>query len=381
MSLFNDYITVLTVRYPLDAVMTKRLFRATNGKIGKTDYDNATKFDVRKHEISDLADLAAVLFGLAHQPQQVAIRGKPIAGHHNVRRRLHGDQAAFCADPDGHHWMMLDFDEVPLPLFLEPDDDPELLIGFLVRLLPPTFHDASYYWQWSCGQGVDGWRTLRAHLYFWNAEKHTDREYENWTKWVNGGAGWKVLDPAPFRTVQPNYTAAPIIGDEVDDPLRGGLRHGIHLGERDTVSIAIPTRDWEQHVRELERQEYAELAEYGLRPPPGELPPIHPGDRYLDYLGRIGDDKDGFHDPMVKAIWHWAKAYPSDLDEDFKSALRSVVRAAKCTKQRDLDHYLSDYRLDASIRGAREKQPALTPPPSRLAALQQATRRYSFTRI
>jgi hypothetical protein len=305
----------------------------------------------------------------------------PIAGHYNVRRRLHGDQAAFRADPDGHHWMMLDFDEVPLPLFLEPDDDPELLIGFLVRLLPPTFHDASYYWQWSCGQGVDGWRTLRAHLYFWNAEKHTDREYENWTKWVNGEAGWKVLDPAPFRTVQPNYTAAPIIGDGVDDPLHGGSRHGIHLGERDSVSITIPPLDWEQHVRELERQEYAELAEYGLRPPPGELPPIHPGDRYLDHLGRIGDDKDGFHDPMVKAIWHWAKAYPSDLDEDFKAALRSVVRAAKCTKQRDLDHYLSDYRLDTSIRGAREKQPALTPPPSRLAALQQATRRYSFTRI
>ena len=94
MSLFNDYITVLSVRYPRDAVMTKRLFRATNGKIGKTDYDNATKFDVRKHAISDLADLAAVLFGLAYQPQQVAIRGKPIGGHHNVRRRLHGDQAA-----------------------------------------------------------------------------------------------------------------------------------------------------------------------------------------------------------------------------------------------------------------------------------------------
>ena len=66
-------------------------------------------------------------------------------------------------------------------------------------------------------------------------------------------------------------------------------------------------------------------------------------DRYLDYLRRIGDDLDGFHDPMTKAIWHWARAYPEALDEDFKHALRSVVRAAKCTKQRDLDRYLSDY--------------------------------------
>ena len=68
---------------------------------------------------------------------------------------------------------------------------------------------------------------------------------------------------------------------------------------------------------------------------------------------------------MTKAIWHWAKAYPSDLDEDFKAALRSEVRAAKCSKQRGLDHYLSDHPLDASIRGAREKQLAPTPPQRR----------------
>ena len=60
---------------------------------------------------------------------------------------------------------------------------------------------------------------------------------------------------------------------------------------------------------------------------------------------------------MTKAIWHWARAYSEALDEDFKHAVRCVVRSAKCTKQRDLDRYLSDYWLDASLRGAREKQP------------------------
>ena len=33
-------------------------------------------------------------------------------------------------------------------------------------------------------------------------------------------------------------------------------------------------------------------------------------ERYLDYLRRIGDDLDGFYDPMTKAIWHWAREYP-----------------------------------------------------------------------
>ena len=54
---FTDYITVLVVRFPPDAVMTKRLDRATNGAICKTDYDDALKFDVQKIGINDLADL------------------------------------------------------------------------------------------------------------------------------------------------------------------------------------------------------------------------------------------------------------------------------------------------------------------------------------
>ena len=200
------------------------------------------------------------------------------------------------------------------------------------------FHNASFYWQWSCGHGLDGGKTLRAHLFFWSSEKHTDQEYENWAKWVNGEAGWKILDHAVFRTVQPNYTAAPILGEGVDDPMPSG-RNGIHIGEtRRGVDRLSRSLDWDEHVRQQERDEYAELVEYGLRQPSGRLPPIASRqDRYLDYLERIGDDLDGFHDPMTKAIWHWARAYPPDLDEDFKHALRCVVRSAKCTKQRDLD--------------------------------------------
>ena len=43
-----DYICTLTVRWPSDALMTKKLFRATNGVIGKTSYGDGYKFDVQK---------------------------------------------------------------------------------------------------------------------------------------------------------------------------------------------------------------------------------------------------------------------------------------------------------------------------------------------
>jgi hypothetical protein len=372
----SDYISVLTVRYPSDAAMTKRLFRATNGVIGKVGYGNAVKFDVQKHPVSNLADLATVLLDLADQPNKVVIRGLPTDRQYDVYRRIHGDKAAFVADPAGHHWLFADFDEIRLPLFLEPDDDPELLLGFLVRLLPPEFHAASYYWQWSCGQGIDR-KTLRAHLWFWCAERHTDREYEQWAKWINGDAGEKILDHCVFRTVQPNYVANPILADDVVDPVIG-RRTGIHIGEIDEVSITIPTQDWDQYVRQLERQEYNELVAYGLRKTQTakEFQPTS-SDRYVEFLDRIGDDKDGFYDPMTRAIWHFARAHPPELDEDFKAVLRCIVRSARCTKQRDLDEYLSDYRLDASLRGAREKQPCGSQL-SEIEAHRRAMRRHSY---
>lgn len=301
-----DYVTVLTVRYPRNKVMTKRLYRATNGKISKSGYDNASRFDVQKVAINDLTDLCKVLMSLARQPNRVVIRGLPIGSHHNVCRRLHGDQAGFVADPSGHYWVFADFDEVPLPMFLDPDDDPEIILGYLVRLLPAEFHNVSFFWQWSCGHGLDR-RSLRAHLFFWCSEKHTDRDLENWAKWINGEAAWKILDHCVFRTVQPNYVAAPILGEGVDDPVVG-RRNGIHVGDYNEVSITIPTLDWDEHVRQQERDEYNELVEYGLREPLGSVvfDPNAP-DRYADYLKRIGDDLDGFHDPMMKAIWHWAR--------------------------------------------------------------------------
>ena len=258
---FIDYITVLVVRFPPDAVMTKRLYRATNGAIRKTDYDDPSHFDVQKIGINDLADLCRVLLGAARRADRCVIRGLPTGVHYNVRRRLPPrDLAAFARDQSGHHWMCADFDEVPMPMFLDPDDDVEIILGYLVRLLPPEFHNVSFYWQWSCGHGLDGGKTLRAHLWFWSREKHTDREYEEWAKWINGEAGWKILDPAVFRTVQPNYTAAPILEDGVDDPVPCG-RNGVHIGDLIDVSITIPSQDWDHHVRQQERDEYDELVD------------------------------------------------------------------------------------------------------------------------
>ena len=149
----RDYLTILVVRHPRDALMTKRLFRASDGATGKTSYDKASVFDAVTQRVNGLGDLAEVLYDLSDRSDRFVIRGKLRDANHKVRRRIHGAEAAFSADPQGHHWVLCDFDEIELPLFLEPDDDPELITGYLVRLLPRPFWTCSYVWQWSCGQG------------------------------------------------------------------------------------------------------------------------------------------------------------------------------------------------------------------------------------
>jgi hypothetical protein len=197
-------------------------------------------------------------------------------------------------------------------------------------------------------------------VWFWCATAHSDNQFENWAMWVNGEANEKLLDPTAYRTVQPNYTAAPIIADGVDDPVPVG-RIGVHVGETNEVAITIPTEKWEDHVRQRERDEYEELVEYDLREPYVASLAVRGTERYLDHMGRIGDDLDGFHAPITRSIMYWAMDGDANDDVAFKEALRTVVRTAKCTRQHDLDHYCGDYYLDGSLRGAREKVAARGP--------------------
>ena len=91
-------------------------------------------------------------------------------------------------------------------------------------------------------------------------------------------------------------------------------------------------------MRERERAESEELPELGLRPAQPFFATPASENRYLEFLNRIGDDKYGFHYPMTKAIWHWARAYPEHLDAAFKDNLRHVVRRLPGTAPRTGHH-------------------------------------------
>jgi hypothetical protein len=119
----------------------------------------------------------------------------------------------------------------------------------LIQRLPTEFHDVSYCYQFSSSAGVSGvkwsgdpnaevktyagWAKISAHVFFWLKDK--TQNIDQWAKNLNAQRGFTVIDPAPLRTVQPNFTARPIfIG--IADPL-GDDRLGIVRKESDEVDL------------------------------------------------------------------------------------------------------------------------------------------------
>ena len=72
----RDYLTILVVRYPRDALMTKRLFRANDGATDKTSYGKASVFDAVTQRVNGLGDVAEVLYDLSDRSDRFVIRGQ-----------------------------------------------------------------------------------------------------------------------------------------------------------------------------------------------------------------------------------------------------------------------------------------------------------------
>ncbi len=213
--------------------MTKRLTRTGSGW-EKQHYRSAYRFDVAREEVNGIIELSELLTSIEDLPKTCVIRGRLIAGmpDTDVYRLLHDDKekerpATFEEDPNGVRWIMLDFDNVPAPDGLSTSRD---RLEYLVSMLPEPFHDASYHYQWSASAGLDGWDNISAHLWFWLTEPWRDSVLIE----RMDVEGWDV-DESPIRTVQPNFTAAPIfIGAE---DILAGQRSGLVRKSVDEVHL------------------------------------------------------------------------------------------------------------------------------------------------
>lgn len=308
-----------------DACLTKKI--RFNDGWQKTGYSNAYTFTSTAYEVVDINELHELLMMLEGVPTACIIRGECISDREIVYRLKDDDistgrKACFRENPNGVNWLCADFDGVPAPDGLSTSDE---RLEYLVSLLPDWFHNVSYHFQWSSSAGLNGWDTLNAHIWFMLTDNWTDSflceraRLENWE-----------CDDAVFRTIQPNYTAAPIF-EGVADPLEG-VRSGLVVKANGAV----------------------DLPPYSVPKPCRRVfsKPVAPTERLGELLAEIGPN---YHMPIQRAIAYYVRVNGYACDEyELKELVSEAIMYGAPGKSNKQD-YLKNSYLDRSIRGAKRK--------------------------
>jgi putative DNA primase/helicase len=318
----------------------KQIILDENGVPRSIPYNAGKRFRPRYASVANFDDLATVLDSLAPLPQCFVIRGtgrEDVAAQirndpdATVKRRMTGAGAAF--EPAARQWLAIDLDAIPAPTGTDPITDPDDAIEYLIGLLPPEFHDARCWWQWTASQGFKP-DTLNARIWFWLDRPVGDQELRRWAEHVNSTVGFRLIDSALFQPVQPHYTAGPIFNG-VADPLsrRTGRRHGLD----DEVSLVLPQAAERTRQRQTDgSQSYRDTC--GVE----------------GYLARMGDGDglDGFYQPIKRAIASAVRLLGPYLDQEgLKAHIRAAIENAPKRPDRAADcvRYAGDEFLDPLI--------------------------------
>lgn len=142
------------------------------------------------------------------------VRGHATPGT-GLLRRSNGPGAPFVET--ARYWAMLDIDGQMAPDFTA---NPAEAAALIRQILPEPFRLASCYWHASSSAGFKP--GARLHLWFWLSRPLSSAEWRAWIRDWQVKPDWQV-----FKTVQPHYTADPVL--LVPDPM--AERSGILPGE------------------------------------------------------------------------------------------------------------------------------------------------------
>lgn len=236
----QDYLTVLSAAA---TVLTTKRWNADGTMSPAADAKN---FTVAYQPVSSLAELSQALTALERQTSSGVIREfyKPDA--FEIFRSLNDPaykegmylRRQVALDTVPHHWIMLDVDGHVVSGF-NPNELPALAIeDFIVRCLPPAFHDVSFHWKLSSSAGHPSVPagTLKAHVWFWSTVPLTSPQLDAWA--INNAP---TVDRSVFRTAQWHFTALPVFDHGVADPI--AVRSGLELKPRAEVLLELSTEE------------------------------------------------------------------------------------------------------------------------------------------
>ncbi|WP_043838388.1 hypothetical protein [Muricoccus aerilatus] len=334
-------------------LMAKSFSIAPNGLVVKRDYSNARTFRVELAPVGGVHDLLSVLRRIERDPTACAIRGVPNDSTDlNSTRRMKTENGGNFDDKP-LHWIMLDLDGIKLPASASLISDPGEVAQILVDLVAshvPELESVSAIVQFSSSAGLDEqaeaeqaagmpprWSGvlkkgggIGAHVWFWLAEAADGAQLDRWAAAINARVGFKFVDPATLRTVQPHYTAGPVFGEGLRDPLLG-RRTILVEGDSDTALLDIP---------EPSRRTAWTPGESG-----GASLGFH---GWLDAIGGA----EGFHEPINRAIAAFISTnWPGPDTEALKAAITARIENADpgARSQAEMRRYASEQMLDARI--------------------------------
>lgn len=308
-------------------------------KLGVKQAKMSTFFSSKEIKVDSINSLAKILEGLRKDPFSFVIRGcvlDNVDKKRHYRRKAKSNEGTI-QDVD-QQWLCIDLDKKPLhALGLEANDlvkKPGKVIKALMDDLPICLKNASCWWHFSSSTGITKHDVVSVHLWFWLDQPMSNNDLRQYFGAYNehmtnlfGVEGW--VDLVTFDSIQPHFTADPQLID-LEDPIPE--RSGLIKGKTSAVKIS---EDWIT------------------------VTPLDKTERWKEYLEKIGDSKDGFHQPLLSASASWVRknGYSESANKEFINIAREFIDNADRGERSDdeINRYRSDQFLGQLLRTASEK--------------------------
>jgi hypothetical protein len=356
----------LTILRPVDhrRMMAKEYEISPNGLVAKREFTEPKHFSVTRREVDGIEALHAALVEIEREPRVCVIRGEPRPDIDltHTRRVKKGEAATFDDVP--RQWIMVDADKVPLPAGTSVIDDPADVARYMVELFAgfaPELEGVTAVVQFTASAGIGEmaeaeaaagmpprWAGVSkpgsgtgAHLWFWLTGPQGEAELVRWANAINAKVGNKAIDPATLRTVQPHYTAGPVFGAGLRDPL-AGRRTVLVRGSADAATLEIPA--------EPERPAHRSG---------GSGSTSASGIGFPALLSRIGDPVHGFHGPINAAIASYvATNWPNPDVDALVEMLRDRILSADPggRSPAEIERYANPGNLRARIEWTMDRE-------------------------
>lgn len=252
----SPIITILTA-------VSKHTVKSYNidvaGELACVNYGQESLFYHRHVPVQGIEQFAKVLTTLSGLKNAILIRGTPVPYLSQSAQRL---KSNFPEAETGCSWVMLDFDNLPVPEGMNPLSS--AAIEYVIQKLPAEYRSVSYFYQLSSSAGImnsDGTPLktgLNAHVFFWFKQaihgKVLSAYLEShcfasgfYTKMFDRSGSPIVrlgIDISVIRSsVQPHYIGLPIIGAGVNCSVTTDARQRLIKKRHQTVDMPCISDD------------------------------------------------------------------------------------------------------------------------------------------